>query len=237
MLLSHCQSCCVLCGPIAAPTRPPHAIVSCQTHCTLAAISASKQRQPLGRPAPGALDANCSAMALPSESSELPPSRAALAGPPSFMGGAPPSLAPLPAPLPPADKPAAGWFARFKAAVKALKREVLALHYAIQARGAAGRGAAAPTGAGRTAPHALDRGIISKASPSASSSAAPQDPRVGWLPRLVALLALGYALSPLDLIPDFIPVLGLVDDVSEPAQGPAPWRACLLNRLPAVFAC
>lgn len=34
-----------------------------------------------------------------------------------------------------------------------------------------------------------------------------------WLARLVALLVLAYALSPIDLIPDFIPVLGLLDDI------------------------
>jgi uncharacterized membrane protein YkvA (DUF1232 family) len=38
----------------------------------------------------------------------------------------------------------------------------------------------------------------------------PQTPR---LPKLVALLVLAYALSPIDLIPDFIPVLGQLDDL------------------------
>jgi uncharacterized membrane protein YkvA (DUF1232 family) len=42
---------------------------------------------------------------------------------------------------------------------------------------------------------------------------ATQDPRVGCCPRLLAAIALAYALSPLDLIPDCIPILGLVDDL------------------------
>ena len=40
-----------------------------------------------------------------------------------------------------------------------------------------------------------------------------RDPRVGWLPRVLLGLAIGYILLPIDLIPDFIPVLGHLDDV------------------------
>jgi uncharacterized membrane protein YkvA (DUF1232 family) len=39
------------------------------------------------------------------------------------------------------------------------------------------------------------------------------DPHVGFLPRFWIALALGYSLSPIDLIPDFIPVLGYLDDL------------------------
>lgn len=38
-------------------------------------------------------------------------------------------------------------------------------------------------------------------------------PETPWIAKLVAVLVLAYALSPIDLIPDFIPVLGLLDDV------------------------
>ncbi|MBW0145725.1 YkvA family protein [Sphingomicrobium clamense] len=42
---------------------------------------------------------------------------------------------------------------------------------------------------------------------------AARDRRVKLAPKLVAAMAAAYAFSPLDLIPDFIPVLGLVDDL------------------------
>lgn len=40
-----------------------------------------------------------------------------------------------------------------------------------------------------------------------------RDPRTPWLVRLLALAVAAYAASPIDLIPDFIPVLGYVDDL------------------------
>jgi uncharacterized membrane protein YkvA (DUF1232 family) len=42
---------------------------------------------------------------------------------------------------------------------------------------------------------------------------ASRDPRVPWYTKALAISVTGYALSPIDLIPDFIPILGLVDDV------------------------
>ena len=39
-----------------------------------------------------------------------------------------------------------------------------------------------------------------------------RDPELGWPLRIFALAIAGYALSPIDLIPDFIPVIGLLDD-------------------------
>lgn len=42
---------------------------------------------------------------------------------------------------------------------------------------------------------------------------AARDPRTPIRAKLVGLLIAAYALSPIDLIPDFIPVLGLLDEV------------------------
>ena len=38
-------------------------------------------------------------------------------------------------------------------------------------------------------------------------------PRAPWYAKLLALIVVAYALSPIDLIPDFIPVLGYLDDL------------------------
>ena len=38
-------------------------------------------------------------------------------------------------------------------------------------------------------------------------------PRVPWYAKILALIVVGYALSPIDLIPDFIPILGYLDDM------------------------
>jgi uncharacterized membrane protein YkvA (DUF1232 family) len=42
---------------------------------------------------------------------------------------------------------------------------------------------------------------------------AARDPRVPWAAKLLAAAVAAYAFSPIDLIPDFIPVLGLLDEL------------------------
>jgi uncharacterized membrane protein YkvA (DUF1232 family) len=40
-----------------------------------------------------------------------------------------------------------------------------------------------------------------------------KDPRVPWYARLLAGCVVAYAFSPIDLIPDFIPIIGYLDDL------------------------
>jgi uncharacterized membrane protein YkvA (DUF1232 family) len=42
---------------------------------------------------------------------------------------------------------------------------------------------------------------------------AARDPRVPWYAKVVAVSVTAYALSPIDLIPDFVPVIGYIDDI------------------------
>jgi uncharacterized membrane protein YkvA (DUF1232 family) len=57
---------------------------------------------------------------------------------------------------------------------------------------------------------------------------AARDPRLPWHVRMLAMAIAAYALSPIDLIPDFIPVLGLLDDLVLVPLGIALGAALLL---------
>ena len=54
--------------------------------------------------------------------------------------------------------------------------------------------------------HCLKRDVVAIAF-------AMRDPRVPWYAKAAGACVVAYALSPIDLIPDFIPVLGFVDDI------------------------
>ena len=58
----------------------------------------------------------------------------------------------------------------------------------------------------RTKVKALKREVVAIA-------LAARDPRTPWAARLVILGIVAYAVSPIDLIPDFIPVLGFLDEL------------------------
>ena len=42
---------------------------------------------------------------------------------------------------------------------------------------------------------------------------ATKNPNTPWAPKAICIFIVAYALSPIDLIPDFIPILGFVDDL------------------------
>jgi uncharacterized membrane protein YkvA (DUF1232 family) len=64
---------------------------------------------------------------------------------------------------------------------------------------------------------------------------AGRHPSTPWYAKALGLFVVGYALSPIDLIPDFIPVLGYVDDV---VLLPALiWLAVRMIPLPVLDEC
>ena len=78
---------------------------------------------------------------------------------------------------------------------------------------------------------------------------AVRDPRTPLVAKLIAGLVVAYALSPIDLIPDFIPILGYLDDlilvplgialclrlIPPPVQGEARLRAAALASKPRNY--
>lgn len=73
---------------------------------------------------------------------------------------------------------------------------------------------------------------------------ASRDPRVSWLAKIMIGLVVAYALSPVDLIPDFIPIVGYLDDLLLLPIGfwlairmipNAVWRECQISAQQKVF--
>ncbi|WP_041769467.1 YkvA family protein [Ectopseudomonas mendocina] len=60
-------------------------------------------------------------------------------------------------------------------------------------------------------------------------------PRTPMLPKLVAVVVVAYALSPIDLIPDFIPLLGYLDDLVLLPLGV--WLAIRLMPADVLYEC
>ena len=60
---------------------------------------------------------------------------------------------------------------------------------------------------------------------------AARDPRVPWYAKALAVAVAGYALSPIDLIPDVIPVIGWTDDALVLFAIAMVWLYSLVNPL------
>ena len=60
---------------------------------------------------------------------------------------------------------------------------------------------------------------------------AVRDPRVPWYAKALAACLVAYAFSPIDLIPDFIPVLGYLDDLVILPLGVVAIRAMIPDRI------
>lgn len=62
-----------------------------------------------------------------------------------------------------------------------------------------------------------------------------RDPRVPWYARLLAFCVVAYAFSPIDLVPDFVPILGYLDDLILVPAGI--WLAMRLIPYPVLQEC
>ena len=49
-----------------------------------------------------------------------------------------------------------------------------------------------------------------------------KDPRTPWYAKVVIFVVIAHTLSPIDIIPDFIPVLGYLDDLILDPAGDSP---------------
>ena len=66
-------------------------------------------------------------------------------------------------------------------------------------------------------------------------ASALRDPRTPWPAKILGMFVIAYAVSPIDLIPDFIPVIGYLDDLILVPLGV--WLALRLIPAPVMAEC